>query len=272
MTFGKHVAALKPKPTVSRLSTFRPLTDCRGSSKFVIMDVVKLLESYRGKDRIIRLSTYVLMFLGGRGSTPLQVKCRKVSAELGGCRVILRLFDDFSMLMLNLSKGFGLKETSSWLRPLEVASGILGQLYYPVEHLAWLRDKEVLPGKSALLWLLGLVIWALSLLTEIIKCVVKLRVNWIQTHRLQKQKHLEKSEDMEERSQQAMHIDSTLHKLCAQRHDLVLAIVQSAADLVNAVSWLPRGTLWAQRLSPAVNGVCGTLATAVMIYRNWPPK
>ena len=77
------------------------------------MDLVKVLESYRGKDRVIRLSTYVLMLLGGRGNTPLQAKFRKISAELGGCRVVLRLFDDLSMLMLNLSKGFGFR-VSLW--------------------------------------------------------------------------------------------------------------------------------------------------------------
>ena len=73
------------------------------------MDLVKVLESYRGKDRVIRLSTYVMMLLGGRGNTPLQAKFRKISTELGGCRVVLRLFDDLAMLMFNLSKGFGLK-------------------------------------------------------------------------------------------------------------------------------------------------------------------
>lgn len=71
--------------------------------------LVKVLESYRGKDRTIRLFTYAFMYLGGKGNTPLQAKFRKLSAELGACRVVLRLFDDYSMLALNLANSFGLK-------------------------------------------------------------------------------------------------------------------------------------------------------------------
>ncbi|KAL8577953.1 hypothetical protein ACOMHN_011504 [Nucella lapillus] len=236
------------------------------------MDLVKVLESYRGKDRFIRLSTYVLMFLGGKGNTPVQANFRKISAELGGCRVMLRLFDDFAMLMSNLSKGFGTKEVNPLLRPLEVASGILGQLYYPVEHIAWLRDKQVLSGNSGFLWLLGLVIWALTLLTEITKCIVKLRVNSFKTYHLKKQKHLEKTEDMEVNSQQTQEIEDKLKNLAAERYDFLLTIIHSATDLVNAVSWLPKGFLWSQRLTPSINGVLGTFATVIMLYRNWPSK
>ncbi|KAK7095788.1 peroxisomal membrane protein 11C-like [Littorina saxatilis] len=236
------------------------------------MDLVKVFESYRGKDRIIRLSTYVLMFLGGRGNTPWQTKCRKISAELGGCRVVLRLFDDFSMLMLNLSKGFGLKETNPFLRPLEVASALLGQLYYPVEHMAWLRDKQVLPGNSGLLWLTGLFIWAVTLVNEIAKCVIKLRVNSMKTYQLQKQKHLEKSEDRELNTEQSQRIEDNIRKLALERQDLLLAIVQSSADFINAVSWLPKGFLWAQKISPSVNGIIGCVASVIMLLRNWPTK
>ncbi|KAK7484619.1 hypothetical protein BaRGS_00024145 [Batillaria attramentaria] len=206
-------------------------------------DLVKVLESYRGKDRTIRLFTYVFMYLGGRGNTPLQAKFRKLVSELGGCRVVLRLFDDFSMLMLNLSTGFGLKQPNPWLRPLEVLSGLLNQLYYPVEHIAWLRDKEILPGNSGLLWLLGLCIWACSLFTEIIK---------------------------EIDSQQNQQIDEKMTKLALERRDLILLIIQSAADLTNAISWLPKGFLWSQKLHPSANGICGLVSTLVMLYRNWP--
>ena len=62
--------------------------------------------------------------------------------------------------------------TNPVLRPLEVVGSLLGQLFYPVEHLAWLRDKEVLPGNSGSLWLAGLVMWACMLVNDIIKLVL----------------------------------------------------------------------------------------------------
>ena len=64
------------------------------------------------------------------------------------------------------------QESNPVLRCLEVVGALLGQLYYPVEHIAWLRDKEVLPGNSGFLWLLGLVIWAGTLVDEISKLVL----------------------------------------------------------------------------------------------------
>lgn len=234
--------------------------------------LVKVLESYRGKDRTIRLFTYVFMSLGGKGNTPWQAKCRKIVTELGACRTVLRLFDDFSMLMLNLSTGFGMKEPNPWLRPLEVLSGILNQLYYAVEHVAWLRDKAVIPGNSAIFWLLSIVTWASTLFTEIIKCLVKLRVNAAKTRHLKKQKYLEKTEDRESNSQQIQQIEESIAKLAFEQRDTVLLLIQSAADLANAVSWLPKGFLWSQKLHPSANGVFGLVSTSLMLYRNWPSQ
>ena len=73
-------------------------------------------------------------------------------------------------------------------------------------------------------------------------------------------------------SQQIQEIEDSLQQLAAERRDLTLTIIQSAADLTNAVSWLPKGFLWSQRLSPSVNGICGIIASVIMLYRNWPSK
>lgn len=74
-----------------------------------LQNLVKVLESYRGHDGIIRLVNYVAMFMGGEGNTPSQTKWRTVAKELSACRVVLRLFDDLPMLLHNLSTGFGFK-------------------------------------------------------------------------------------------------------------------------------------------------------------------
>uniref|UniRef100_A0A2C9LT78 Uncharacterized protein n=1 Tax=Biomphalaria glabrata TaxID=6526 RepID=A0A2C9LT78_BIOGL len=74
-----------------------------------LTSVVNVLETYRGRDRVMRFLTYAAMFLGGDGRTPLQIKWKILSSELSGCRVILRLFDDLSMLLYNMSISFGRK-------------------------------------------------------------------------------------------------------------------------------------------------------------------
>ena len=87
----------------------KPVESARMSFKKNLISLVQVLESYRGKDRFIRAATYVAMFMGGDGSTPAQKKWKTVSAEMAACRVILRLFDDPTMLLVNLKNGFGLK-------------------------------------------------------------------------------------------------------------------------------------------------------------------
>lgn len=74
----------------------------------------------------------------------------------------------------------------------------------------------------------------------------------------------------ENNSQQEKLIEENLEKLRLQRRDLILNVIQSAADLTNAISWLPKGFLWSQKLHPSANGLFGMLATLIMLYRNWP--
>lgn len=73
------------------------------------MDLVRVLESYRGRDRIIRLSTYAGMFISGDRQAYMFDRIRAICTDLSGCRVMLRLFDDLPMLLYNLSYGTGLK-------------------------------------------------------------------------------------------------------------------------------------------------------------------
>uniref|UniRef100_A0A0B7BN94 Peroxisomal membrane protein 11C n=1 Tax=Arion vulgaris TaxID=1028688 RepID=A0A0B7BN94_9EUPU len=230
--------------------------------------LTRVLETYRGKDRFIRLTSYIGMFLGGDGKTPAQLKWRIVSAELGACRTILRLFDDIPMLLYNISIGFGLKEKGVLL-PLELLISLLNQSYYPIEHLAWLRQKKVLGGTGALLSLLGVANWTLSLLGEIIKSLIKLNRLSTQARRLHKQQELDK-DGSDSESSQNVEIKENLKKLSADRRDLMLLLLQYCADFTNAVSWLPPGILWAQKLRPSTNGILGIVATLIMLYRNWP--
>ncbi|XP_005109680.1 peroxisomal membrane protein 11C [Aplysia californica] len=233
-----------------------------------LVSLVNVLETYRGRDRFIRWITYAGMYMGGDGKTPAQVKWRTLSAEMGACRVILRLFDDLPMFLFNLSKGFGFKEKGI-MQILEVLSSLLNQAFYPSEHIAWLRQKKILDGLPTPMLLVGLFIWAVSLLVEIIKGLLKLRGLAMLALKLKKQRQLDKDGSGQGSSQNA-EIKDNLKKLASERRDVLLLLAHSCCDLVNAVSWMPPGILWSQKLSPATNGVFGLIATTIMLYRNWP--
>ncbi|CAL1527209.1 unnamed protein product [Lymnaea stagnalis] len=232
--------------------------------------LMSLLETYRGRDRIIRLLTYAAMYMGGDGKTPVQVKWRIVSSEMSGCRVILRLFDDLSMLLYNLSSNFGFKEKGV-LKPLEVFIAICNQLYYPSEHISWLRQKNILNGTPTVFSLFGLLFWTLALFGEIIKSIIKIRLLNTQAKNLIKQQQLDK-DSFDYSSAQNAQIKESLKKLSAERKDLLLLLIQYGSDFTNAISWFPPGILWAQKLKPSYNGILGMIASFIMLYRNWPSK
>ncbi|RUS78412.1 hypothetical protein EGW08_013826 [Elysia chlorotica] len=235
-----------------------------------LTSIVSLLETYRGRDRVIRFLTYVAMFMGADGKTPAQIKWRTISGEMGACRVILRLFDDLPMLLMNLSTGFGLKDKRPLIRILNLLSAILNQGFYPSEHIAWLRQKKIMSGEARPYLLMGLFIWAVSLVVEVIKSLLKVHYINVQSVQLLKQKELDKSSDDASSSQNA-EIKKTLSRLSDERSDAGLTILHSCCDLINAISWLPPGLLWAGSLTPRANGIFGMIATVVMFYRNWPP-
>ena len=74
-------------------------------------ELVRVLETYRGRDKVMRLISYVCTLLGGsiQHTRFVQVaqKFFRVSDALSECRVVLRLFDDLAMLSYTLSYGLG---------------------------------------------------------------------------------------------------------------------------------------------------------------------
>lgn len=61
-------------------------------------------------------------------------------------RFVLRLLDDFAALRRTLSYGTGMGTDSSdrripLLRAVNVANNVVDQAYYPLDHLAWAKDK-----------------------------------------------------------------------------------------------------------------------------------
>ena len=52
---------------------------------------------------------------------------------------------------------------------LGVLNNMWDQLYYPLEHIAWLGDLKVINVNSSKWWRLGIIVWGLSLYTGIVR-------------------------------------------------------------------------------------------------------
>ena len=72
------------------------------------LSAVKLLESYRGRDKIMRAASFTACMGSGLvKNQETSEKLMKIMAEISACRTILRLFDDMSMLGMTIKYGLG---------------------------------------------------------------------------------------------------------------------------------------------------------------------
>ncbi|XP_048251336.1 peroxisomal membrane protein 11C-like isoform X2 [Haliotis rufescens] len=227
----------------------------------LLVDCVKFIETYRGRDKIIRLCSYAAMLVGGDNTSPISEKARVIGRELSACRVILRLFDDLPMLAYNLQYGLGSKEKNPCLRVCELGSNLVNQLYYPIEHIAWCADKQLLTIKSGSFWLAGLILWAISLTLQAVKCLLTIARLKRSANRLKKQSY--------ENSEQREELWLQLHGVQADIFSQYLLLLQSMADLLNAINWLPKGWLWGGRFGAAKSGLFGLASSLIMLFRHW---
>ncbi len=170
-----------------------------------------------------------------------------------------------------------------------LVEALSGQLYYPTEHLAWAADNQLVAMESGRLWTLGVVLWLLSLVTTLVQAVAavarisrELAEEEVGGRERRTQPHEKDPMEAgtepsgprkrvtfkdEEAGWRARH-----HALRRQRFLGILTIVQSLADLMNAINWLPQGVLWSGRLSNMWVGFFGTVSSLIGLYKLLPRK
>ncbi|XP_029286329.1 peroxisomal membrane protein 11C [Cottoperca gobio] len=221
-----------------------------------VESLVRLLESYRGRDKVIRTACYGSQLVGGVLSqkAEMDVSSHRLgkrlllfSAQLSHCRTVLRLFDDLSMLAYSQSYGFGGREEDAGVRLLSVLTNVADQIYYPCEHIAWAADAKLIKTKSDNWWLFSTVLWGTSLLLGILR---SLRVLLLLKKRLKK-------------CERDGGGNSSRSQLRRQMRGEVLSILSSTVDLSNAIHWMPPGFLWAGRFPNWLVGLMGTISSLI---------
>ncbi|NWI67908.1 PX11C protein, partial [Todus mexicanus] len=219
--------------------------------------LVASLETYRGRDRVVRALGYGCQLAGGALARPqeppsgLPGSLLAVSAQLSACRTALRLFDDLAMLSYSCGYGLGPKDEDGVVRGLSVLCNLANQLYYPCEHVAWAADAGIVRVGSQKWWTLSTALWAFSLLLGILR---SLRILF----QLRRKLGQHKGSTSSPRSRKEMK---------GQVKAEVLSILTEAADLCNAIHWLPPGFLWAGRFPPWLVGLLGTVSSLIGIYQ-----
>ncbi|NWS78898.1 PX11C protein, partial [Crotophaga sulcirostris] len=173
-----------------------------------------------------------------------------VSAQLSACRTALRLFDDLAMLSHSCAYGLGPEDEDALVRALSVFCNLANQLYYPCEHLAWAADAGIVRVRSQKWWTLSTALWALALLLGILR---SLRILFQLRGKLRQHKCTSSPLSQKE--------------VKGQVKAELLSILAEAADLSNAIHWLPPGFLWAGRFPPWLVGLLGTVSSLIGIYQ-----
>ncbi|KAM9329685.1 peroxisomal membrane protein 11C [Gastrophryne carolinensis] len=221
-----------------------------------VAGLVNVLESYRGRDRLIRTLCYSCQLVGGvvtqkHGEKQQYGKSLLiVASQLSHCRTVLRLFDDLSMLAYSIQYGLGKKEEDCLIRWISVIGNIFDQLYYPCEHVAWAADAGVIRTKSDIWWTASTALWGLSLLVTIIRSLRTLL-------------KLRKSE----RTPSDSDPPKSRGEIKFQMKSELLCIIGSLSDLTNAVHWMPPGFLWGGCLPTWLVGLMGTVSSLIGIYQ-----
>uniref|UniRef100_A0A8C0FCY5 Peroxisomal biogenesis factor 11 gamma n=1 Tax=Bubo bubo TaxID=30461 RepID=A0A8C0FCY5_BUBBB len=142
------------------------------------------------------------------------------------------------------------QDEDSLVRGLSVLCNLASQLYYPCEHVAWAADAGIIPVSSRKWWTLSTVLWAVSLLLGILR---SLRILFQLRRKLRQHKRTSSPQSQQE--------------MKAQVKAEVLSVLTDAADLANAIHWLPPGFLWAGRFPPWLVGLLGTISSLIGIYQ-----
>ncbi|XP_077058796.1 peroxisomal membrane protein 11C [Siphateles boraxobius] len=219
---------------------------------------INVLESYRGRDKVIRTLCYGSQLVGGvlaekNSRSSLGKSLLLFSAQLSHCRTTLRLFDDLSMLAYSTSYGLGASEEDALVRWMSILNNIADQLYYPCEHIAWAADAELIKTKSDKWWVLSTGLWGMSLILNILRSIRSIQ---ILKRKVQKCQWSGSADSREE----------ALSQKAALRRQIrgeVFSILSSLADLSNAVHWMPPGFLWAGRFPPWLVGLMGTASSLI---------
>lgn len=216
-----------------------------------------ILESYKGRDKVLRVLCYLVKLLGELQSDPVLAKKFSIfGSQMSATRATLRLLSDLPALQNNLQYGFGRDEPDKYMANLGVVSNLIDQLFLPMEKMSWLSKHKLLTGIDTNKWdNASSLCWALSTYLTILKTMRYLFLLEMHKDCFSKEKNIS-GEQL--RNIKKYHLWNLI-RLCM--------------DFVHAVNTLPPGFLWSSRLKPWHIGIIGTsssvLGIYLMIYKRW---
>ncbi|KAL0122007.1 hypothetical protein PUN28_007061 [Cardiocondyla obscurior] len=211
------------------------------------------LETYSGRDKMLRTLSYAAKFLTVcTSSESTEKKLKTFGSQMSECRTMLRLLDDLPMFHFALTYGWGKQEPDWLIRWSQVMQNVVDVIYSPIEHIAWAGQHNIVSINNEKWDLTTTWFWIISLHLSLFKTLRLLQ-------KLQKYKiELEKNKS---------NTQTVLKDLGKQRQNALLACTRSVLDISYAISYLPPGVLWGGRLKTWHVGALGTLSSLIGLYQ-----
>ena len=132
------------------------------------------------------------------------------------------------------------QKSDNFLHWSTIVSNLFCQIYYPLEHLAWLSDTKLMSFPSDKLWKYAILCWVIYSAIQLIQSVYKLRIAYSNSREQKLQKR--------------------------QAVLLRLALLQYICDLLCGLNWMGCGPL-SNKLSYTSVGLLGTVSSIVQFHR-----
>ncbi|CAG9824053.1 unnamed protein product [Phaedon cochleariae] len=217
----------------------------------VLDEICLLLETYKGRDKILRTLSYVTKLVGGlHNNEEIAKKLLIFSSKMSGARATLRLLDDIPMIQYTLQYGLGKTEPDRLMAQLGVLSNVIDQVYYPIEKISWLAEHKLISGIDNDKWdTASSVCWVLSIYLTLIKTFRYITV-------LEKHKGCVSKDG-----------SIPLERILRLQKYEMLTLLRMSIDFVHAVNTLPPGFLWSSKLKTWQVGFVGTLSSLLGLYQ-----
>lgn len=221
-------------------------------SKLILNEICAVLETYKGRDKVLRTLCYSTKLVGGLTDNPQFAKrWETFSSQMSATRAVLRLLDDLPMLKYTLEYGLGKEEPDKFMASVGVATNFVDQVYYPIEKMAWLAEHKLISGHDGKPWdTASSVCWVISIYLTLMRSLRY--VNILQQHKA----------CIDAKTDQ-----SALRKLLATQQLEMLMCIRLSLDFVHAVNTLPPGFLWSSKLKSWHVGLIGTLSSVLGMYQ-----
>ncbi|CAF0798930.1 unnamed protein product [Didymodactylos carnosus] len=226
----------------------------------IVTKACDILDCYEGRDAAITFTLYFCCLLSGfyPNKSKLHKSLQRIYKRLDDCRVVLRLYDDISIIRDMFTYELRPWEKNFLVRFLKCIHYISWLCYYPSEHIAWLGEVKML-NVDVNLWLFYTnFFWTSALFTSAVWNAY-IVLQYYTQQRLDKEKKEEKKFTVGF-SRKKNFIPWTAARKA------VLATIRDGSEFMVAVHYLPRGYLWANSLTYVQVGVFGICSASIRLY------